>query len=170
MGDDLNTKNWLTKDKATHKKIPRVQVRNVRAGMVGSSVSGTVNFTSSIDTSSSCSSNHHSRVQIFRRTTGNKRVEITIAELSLNSNCYHLSKNEPYCRYPNCLCRLWRAFYFGYRIHYCILPASNLHAFNLRISQNGQLHLKASADQRIEHRSEKKGFASNDQVVRGASI
>lgn len=41
-------KNWFEKARTTHEKKPSVHVRNVRAGMFGSSVVGTVNRTSSI--------------------------------------------------------------------------------------------------------------------------
>ena len=41
-------KNLLTKERMTHELIPKTHVRNEKAGMVGSSVAGTVSLTSSI--------------------------------------------------------------------------------------------------------------------------
>lgn len=55
MGAVLKWKNWFTNDKKMHKKVPMTHVRNVSPGIDGSSVSGTVNFTSSICEASSSS-------------------------------------------------------------------------------------------------------------------
>lgn len=60
MGAVRKKKNWLTKDRKAHRIMPSAHVRKVRAGMLGSSVSGTVSFTSSIDISvSSCGQYTH---------------------------------------------------------------------------------------------------------------